>query len=252
MKSPILECIKADDISIFLKKIGLYKDAKYKRVAIKINLAKPPSVNNPKTDPILLRSVINFLHSEGYEISIIESANGYLEENIRFIGLGKELEMGMFEVVDLDNEMAEKLISKDGDIHWFPKCLKNFDIRIAIPSTSLRHGKIFSNNVKLFVGIVPRRYYQKSDQVGTWRAKIHDDLHRSIANIFVLLSEYAPFHFFINGGNTYIESQLIQTLPKYYISNNGCYLDLHLIRELGINLPDYLLRVAKSSCIEDG
>jgi uncharacterized protein (DUF362 family) len=245
MNSKIIETIALEDLVYSFEEIGLNKQVKRgQKIAIKINLAKPPSVTNPRTDPTLIRFVTKYLHDRGCQIFLIESANGYLEDNIRAIGLEKELDSGIFEGVDLDNEEAEKMTAEDGEIHWFPKCLKDFDVRIAIPSTSLREGKVFSNNVKLFVGIVPRRYYQTSDQVGTWRAKIHENLHISIANIYILLNKYAKFDFYINGGHTYIKNQTIDKLPKYYISQSACDLDLRLINELGLEIPEYLLRLS--------
>lgn len=55
-------------------------------------------------------------------------------------------------------------------------------------------GMTFSNNVKLFVGAVPRCRYLNGEG-GSPRPRVHADLHRSVANIYRSIMAYAPFHF---------------------------------------------------------
>ncbi|MFW9992849.1 MAG: hypothetical protein ACFFD4_12470 [Candidatus Odinarchaeota archaeon] len=127
-----------------------------------------------------------------------------------------------------------------GQVHFIPECLKSFDVRIAIPCTSLRKDILFSNNVKLFVGAVPRRYYQYSHAGTASRPRIHEDLYESVINIYRSIMKHSPFHFFINGGNTHFYNRDIDRLPKYYVSDCGRELDLHIINELTLEIPDYL------------
>ena len=231
------------------KKIGLNDLVKNgSRVAIKINLAKYPQINNPKTDPTLLSSTIKLVNSMGGHVTIIECANGFLEENLRLIGLGNDFDAGLFEILDLDFEDTEEIIAADGEIHFLPKCLKQFDVRIAIPVASLRENHVFSNNVKLFIGIVPRCHYQTGDHT-TWRPRIHENLSRSISNIYTLLNMYSPFHFYINGGNTFIRDRVnMERLPRYYVSDNGYELDLYLLQALDIVVPQYL-KMCQPNCM---
>jgi len=140
------------------------------KVAIKVNLAKYPKMGAPRTDPVLLRSMLKIINGLGGHITIIESAYGFLEENLRFIGLGSDFDQGLFRIIDLDFEDTVEVIAEDGEIHFLPKCLTYFDVRIAIPATSLREKRVFSNNIKLFVGIVPIRHYQTGQET-TWRLK---------------------------------------------------------------------------------
>jgi hypothetical protein len=81
-----------------------------------------------------------------------------------------------------------------------------YGIQIGLSAFSKRSGMTFSNNVKLFVGAVPRRMYQV-DAETTWRPCVHIDLHRSVANIYRAIMSYAPFDFFVNGGRATIEGQ---------------------------------------------
>lgn len=111
--------------------------------------------------------------------------------------------------------------------------------------TSKRPQMIFSNNVKLFVGAVPRRMYQIDDNHIDWRPRVHIDLHKSVSNIFRAIQEYSPFDFFINGGLVMDEIKGEFIYEETLISNDAIELDLHVLHNLFSYLvvPEYLKRL---------
>jgi hypothetical protein len=104
---------------------------------------------------------------------------------------------------------------------------------------------IFSNNVKLFVGAVPRRMYQIDNKIVDWRPRIHRDLHKSVANIFCAIQEYSPFSFFINGGIAMDENNGEFKFNEILVGNNGVELDLHVLKNYYsyLETPEYLKRL---------
>jgi uncharacterized protein (DUF362 family) len=209
------------------------------KIGVKINLPRLPKRDVPRTDLQLLRYVIDFLYGRGCRVTVLEGANGFLESNIRSIGLGEQLDAGIFDIIDLDCQEGREYIAEDGETHFLPECLGDFDLRIAVPVTRLGKNTIFSNNVKIFVGVVPRRFYQNGSQA-LGRPKIHQDLHRSIANIYSLVRKHYPFHFYINGGNCLVYNKNLSFLPKYFVSDDGARLDLHILKWLNLEMPEYL------------
>jgi hypothetical protein len=144
-------------------------------------------------------------------------------------------------VIDLDFEEVKEIII-DNEKHYIPKCLKDFGVRIAIPATSKRSAMIFSNNIKLFVGAVPRRMYQMEGNYVHSRPRIHIDLHKSVANIFSAIQQYSPFDFFINGGLAMDEIKGEFTYEETLVGNDGIELDLYVLHNLFSYLekPEYI------------
>jgi uncharacterized protein (DUF362 family) len=125
-------------------------------VLIKINLSHPPEPLHPRTDPALLAQVIKYVARHEALCALAEGAGGFLQQDIESIGFGEMVKEYHVKVIDLDGEDADCIIV-GGEEHYLPKCLKDYAVRLGIPAISKRPGMIFSNNVKLFVGAVPRR-----------------------------------------------------------------------------------------------
>lgn len=241
----ILTSKNKSDLFSCLNKIGLKeKIDSDKNVLIKINLARPAQNGHPRTDTKLLSDVIEYVYLNGGACAIAESANGYLRKNLEHSGLGDIISKYQVEVIDLDFEEVEQFIINEED-HYLPKCLKSYGIRIAIPATSKRSQMIFSNNVKLFVGAVPRSMYQINNKIVDWRPRIHIDLHKSVANIFCAIQEYSPFSFFINGGIAMDEYNGEFKYNEILVGNNGVELDLHVLKNYYsyLETPEYLKRL---------
>lgn len=211
-------------------------------VLIKVNLARPPEPGHPRTDPALLARVIRYVvHSEA-RCAIAEGAAGFLRQNIERIGLGRIIRENDVRVVDLDLQEAD-CVTVDDENHYLPRCLKDYAVRVAIPATSKRPGRTFSNNVKLFVGVVPRRMYQGGGPACP-RPRVHVDLHKSVANIYRAVMAYAPFDFFVNGGRAMIEGRGEIELPEFCVGNDALELDRFVLERLGLKPPEYMSRLA--------
>lgn len=233
---------KRDELFTQLDNVGL-KDSikKSGSVFIKVNLARPAEPGHPRTDTSLLTKAFQYIYENQGVCTIGESANGYLYNNLEQAGLGEIIKYYKVNVVDLDNEDVDKVVVNDEE-HFLPKCLKDFGVRIAIPATSKRPGMIFSNNVKLFVGIVPRRMYQLGDAVVSWRPRIHVDLHKSVANVYKAVQEYAPFKFYINGGLAMDELMGEFLFKNILVGDDAVELDLWVLREMfgHHEIPEYI------------
>jgi len=205
-------------------------------------MARPPEPGHPRTDVRLLAGIIEYFASKNVECALAEGANGFLIENLERAGLKKLVQKKQVKVVDLDLEEYDGVVV-EGEEHYLPKCLRDYGTRIGIPAFSKRSGMTFSNNVKLFVGAVPRRMYQFSEET-TWRLRVHVDLHRSVANIYRAVMTYAPFEFFINGGKAIIEGQGEFELPVL-VGDDGLELDRYLLKQFNLEEPEYITRLVE-------
>lgn len=241
----ILSSKNQDEFYSSLDKIGLRERiSSDKSVLIKINLSRPAEPEHPRTDPKLLMDVIQYIYSNSGTCAIAESANGYLRKNLEIAGLDDYINNYNVNVIDLDFEEVEH-ISITGEDHYLPKCLKNYGVRIAIPASSKRPGMVFSNNVKLFVGAVPRCMYQINNKIVDWRPRVHIDLHKSVVNIFSSIQSYSPFSFYINGGLAMAENYGEFRFEENLVGNDGIELDLYVLNNYfsSFEMPDYLKRL---------
>lgn len=241
----ILSSKSQDEFFSSLDKIGFRERiCSDKSVLIKVNLARPAKPEHPRTDTKLLSDVIHYIYSYGGTCAIAESSNGYLAKNLEHAGLSDIISYYKVDVIDLDFEEVEQ-INITGEEHYIPKCLKKYGVRIAIPATSKRPDMFFSNNVKLFVGAVPRRMYQIDNKIVDWRPRVHIDLHKSVANIYCSIQSYSPFSFFINGGLAMAENKGEFHFDEILIGNDGVELDLYVLRNYfkGFEIPNYLERL---------
>lgn len=238
----ILSSNNQDEFYSSMDKIGFKEEIVHKKsVLIKINLARPAEPNHPRTDANLLTEVIEYVYSNGGTCAIAESANGYLKYNLEQAGLSDIIRKHNIEVLDLDFEEVES-VNITGEEHYIPKCFNNYGIRVAIPATSKRPNMVFSNNVKLFVGAVPRRMYQINNQTVDWRPRVHIDLHKSVADIFSSIKWYSPFRYFINGGLAMSESCGEFRFKETFIGTDGIELDLYVLKNYfsDFEVPEYI------------
>lgn len=192
-------------------------------VLIKINLARPPQPNiHPRTDARLLERTAQFLVESGKKVTICESADGFLQQNLDAVGLGDKLKQLGVGVVDIDKEESYP-VEIAGQKVLIPKFFADYDLRISIPCASKREDMLFSNNIKNFFGATPRIGYQRGE--GRWRATLHDDLAQSIVNVFDAFEQECPFRLYINGGNAYSESKGPFEIEEIHVSEDPIRLD---------------------------
>jgi len=228
-----------------IEKIGLTHEIMNKRdILIKINLGRPYTINHSRTDMTLLRTVVNYIYENGGKCAIAEGADSFLTENLIASGFEDILKQYKIKAIDIDSEDYDEVLSY-GEQHYIPKCFQEYPVRIAIPATSKREGMIYSNNIKLFVGAVPRKMYQldaANAGKGAPRPKIHQNLHLSVANLFLAVQKYSPFQFYINGGLSFNENIGEFNFNETFVGNNALELDCHIFQTFFNNCehPDYL------------
>ncbi len=233
-----------EPLPITLDKLGMGQAFRRGRsVLIKVNLARAPEPGHPRTDPVLLTKIIRYVGQCGARCAIAEGADGFLRQNVEAIGLGQAVAECKVELLDLDLEDFD-CVRVEGEDHYLPRCLKDYAVRIGLPATSKRPGMIFSNNVKLFVGAVPRRMYQTGEPP-SWRPRLHENLHKSVAAIYRAMMAYAPFGFFVNGGPIMIEGYGERDLGEILVGDNAIELDRYVLGKFGLEPPEYLDRLCK-------
>ncbi len=217
------------------------ENIKNKSALIKINLARPPEINHPRSDTVLLKKVIEYFLEKEIHLSICESADGYLKENLKTIGLLDFFINHNVNIIEIDNTDTIEIKIKSQSI-FIPKLFKEFDYRISLPCASKRKDMLFSNNIKNFVGATPRKYYLNPDGKERWRAKLHDFLTDSVCNVFNAMELESKFHYYINGGNAYSETNGLFNLKEYYISDNAIELDEYIYNTYftDVEKPEYL------------
>jgi uncharacterized protein (DUF362 family) len=236
---------KDDPLSSLLDECGLGDALKEGGSAlIKVNLARPPEPGHPRTDPALLADLIGYVTQHGARCAIAEGADGFLQENLEHIGLGRAVAAHDVRVLDLDREPFDPVSVADGEIHYLPRCLRDYALRIGCPATSKRPGMIYSNNVKLFVGAVPRHIYQVGEPTAS-RPGVHVDLHRSVANIYRAVMDYAPFLFYLNGGRAMVEGRGEIVLDRVLAGDDALELDRYFLDRFGLEAPGYIERLSR-------
>ncbi len=245
----ILTVARDDALRTALDEIGLGAAIREGgSVLIKVNLAHPPEPRHPRSDPALLAQVIRYVAHYKAGCAIAEGADGFLQQNLESIGLGGLIQEYRLKVLDLDLEDTD-CVTVDDEKHYLPKCLKDYAVRLGIPATSKRPGMIFSNNVKLFVGAVPRRMYQ-CGEAGAPRPRVHVDLHKSVAGIYRAVMAYAPFGFFVNGGQAMFEDRGEINLCEVLIGDDALELDQFVLKQLGLEPPEYIRRFVHSTALK--
>lgn len=214
-----------------------------KEILIKINLSGVYQENHPRTDITLLKTVIDYIYQNGGRCAITEGAKGNLKKNLINSDMQETLNHFEINLIDVDSEDCEEVISC-GEYHYIPKCFKQYPVRIAIPAASKRVDMYYSNNIKLFVGAVPRKMYQLDNAVGNQvpRPRIHQNLDFSISSLYLAMEKYSPFQFYINGGLAYNENIGEFNFTETFIGNNAFELDCHIFQNFFSDCiyPDYL------------
>jgi hypothetical protein len=226
------------------EKIGLQKDVKSKNILIKINLSGTYSKNHPRTDMNLLKLLVEYIYENDGNCALAEGSNSYLFRNLVTSGFENFINYYKIKIIDVDLVDYEETLF-NGENHYIPKCFNDYNVRIAIPATSKRKDMLYSNNVKLFVGAVPRKMYQNSEidvPKGVPRHKLHLNLDFSIANLFSAIRYYSPFHYYLNGGLSYNENIGEFNLIETFIGNDAVELDCHLFQKYfsDCKFPEYL------------
>ena len=190
----------------------------HSHVLVKVNLSEPATSQKPKADPALLGRLVRAVIALTGRCAVCECAQGELGTLLHEMGFGPEMSSGRLQAIDLDLECDSALtpVRNRYGCYMIPNRLLEYDFRIAMAVASKRESCLFSNCVKLFVGIIPYRtmqLYPKSFH--GWRPKIHMDLDNQICGIYCAVTQFAPFHMFLSGGNAFLESTGAFEMPLY-------------------------------------
>ena len=197
----------------------------------------------------LLRKVIGYIYQNGGRCAITEASDGFLRDNLCASGFVDMIAQFKIRIIDVDLEDCDEIVFR-GEYHYIPKSFLEYPVRIAIPAASKRKDMLFSNNIKLFFGAVPRRMYQLDDANipnGAPRLRLHQNLHPSIVNLYHTIQSYSPFNFYINGGLSYNENSGEFMFSETFIGNDALELDCHIFRNYfsDCEYPDYLKKMEK-------
>ncbi len=232
---------------------NLAKQMQDKKVLLKPNMGYPKPA--PYTTSIeIIKTIVEVLSElKTQQIIIGEGSTSYSNalENYEATGLKAKLSEFKVKYLDLNIEDSVKVELQDDVVHYLPKILKEVDFRISIPVIKFYeddNGEFFlSNTIKNFFGLPPKEKYQKN-ATSTKRDSLHDDLHMSVAEIFLAVEKFAPFDLYICDGTKILVGEANIGEPKEWgkiiISDNALEADLKVLELHNKPLPKYL-RVLK-------
>ncbi len=220
-----------------------------KKVLLKPNMGYPKPA--PFTTSIeVLRNTVEVLSElNTQQIMIGEGSTSHSNalENYEATGLIEELKDFNVEYIDL-NKLESIEVELPGKVsHFLPKILNQVDIRISLPVIKFYEddeGKFFlSNAIKNFFGLPPKGKYQLNSESAK-RDSLHDDLHKSVIEIYQSVEKYAPFNLYICDGTKVLVGEAAKGQPKQWgkiiISDNALEADLKVLELHNKPLPKYL------------
>lgn len=220
-----------------------------KKVLLKPNMGYPKPA--PFTTSIeVLRNTVEVLSElNTQQIMIGEGSTSHSNalENYEATGLIEELKDFNVEYIDL-NKLESIEVELPGKVsHFLPKILNQVDIRISLPVIKFYEddeGQFFlSNAIKNFFGLPPKGKYQVNSESAK-RDTLHDDLHKSVIEIYQSVEKYAPFNLYICDGTKVLAGEAAKGQPKQWgkiiISDNALEADLKVLELHNKPLPKYL------------
>ncbi|MHA1245081.1 MAG: DUF362 domain-containing protein [Candidatus Heimdallarchaeota archaeon] len=225
------------------------KEVTNKRIFLKPNVGYPKPY--PYTTSLeLIKSVVKLLAKyKPKEIVIGEGSTSKSSalDNFATLGFIEELSKYQVKFIDLNACESSEVKLSEKVSHYLPVCLMDFDVRISVPVIKFyedEQKKIFmSNAIKNFFGLPPKdRYHSFNDSYK--RDKLHDNLHKSVMEIFLAVEQFAPFDLYICDGLEVLYGEASignpQEWGKLILADNALEADLKVIELLDKSLPEYL------------
>lgn len=232
------------------------KEVINKRIFLKPNAGYPKPY--PYTTSLeLIKSVVKLLTKyKPKEIVIGEGSTSKSSALANFTTLGFVDELSKYKVnfIDLNTCESSEVKLSEKVTHYLPTCLKDFDIRISIPVIKFyedEQKKIFmSNAIKNFFGLPPKTRYHSFNN-SYKRDKLHENLYKSVMEIFLAVEQFAPFDFYVCDGLEVLYGEGSMGNPqkwgKLILSDNALEADLKVIALLDKPLPEYLEMLVKET-----
>lgn len=225
------------------------KDVTNKRIFLKPNVGYPKPY--PYTTSLeLIKSVVKLLaKNKPKEIVVGEGSTSKSSalDNFATLGFIDELSKYQVKFVDLNACESSEVKLSEKVSHYLPTCLRDFDVRISVPVIKFYEDEqkktFMSNAIKNFFGLPPKdRYHSLNNSYK--RDKLHDNLHKSVMEIFLAVEQFAPFDLFVCDGLEvlYGEGSIgnPQKWGKMILADNALEADLKVIELLEKQLPEYL------------
>ncbi|NHJ32162.1 MAG: DUF362 domain-containing protein, partial [Asgard group archaeon] len=227
-----------------------------KRVLLKPNMGYPKPAPYTTSTEIIREVVEVFSELNAKQIMIGEGSTSHSNalENFEATGLTDKLMDYNIDFIDLNELESIKVELSNNISHFLPKLLKQVDIRISLPVIKFyedNDGEFFlSNAIKNFFGLPPKEKYQ-NDAESAKRDSLHQNLHKSIVEIFQSVEKYAPFDLYICDGSNVLVGEAASGLPKQWgkiiISDNALKVDLKILEILNKPHPKYIRLLEKDT-----
>jgi len=233
----------------WLEKKNLVEQIQNKKVLLKPNMGYPKPA--PFTTSIkVIRNVVEVLSElNTHQIMIGEGSTSHSNalENFEATGLIEELKDFKVNYIDLNKQESVVIELPSKVSHYLPKILNQVDIRVSLPVIKFYEddeGEFFlSNAIKNFFGLPPKGKYQVNSESAK-RDSLHDDLHKSVIEIYQSVEKYAHFDLYICDGTKILVGEAAKGQPKQWgkiiISDNALEADLKVLEIHNKPLPKYL------------
>lgn len=247
----IIEDIKElkSQLHEWMVKKNLVEQIQKKKVLLKPNMGYPkPAPFTTSTK--VIRNVVEVLSElNTHQIMIGEGSTSHSNalENFEATGLIEELKDFNVDFIDFNKLESIGVELPNKVSHFLPKVLNQVDIRISLPVIKFYEddeGQFFlSNAIKNFFGLPPKEKYQVNAESAK-RDSLHDDLHKSVIEIYQSVEKYAPFDLYICDGTKVLLGEAAKGRPKQWgkiiISDNALEADLRVLEIHNKPLPKYL------------
>jgi len=232
----------------WMVKKNLVEQIQKKKVLLKPNMGYPkPAPFTTSTK--VIRNVVEVLSElNTHQIMIGEGSTSHSNalENFEATGLIEELKDFNVDYIDLNKLESIEVKLPNKVSHYLPKILNQIDIKVSMPVIKFYEdeGQFFlSNAIKNFFGLPPKGKYQVNSESAK-RDSLHNDLHKSVIEIYQSVEKYAPFDLYICDGTKVLVGEAATGEPKQWgkiiISDNALEADLKVLGIHNKPLPKYL------------
>lgn len=233
----------------WMLKKNLVEQIQNKKVLLKPNMGYPKPAPFTTSTKIIRKIVEVLSELDAQQIMIGEGSTSHSDalENYEATGLIEELKDFNVDYIDLNKLESIEVELSSKVSHFLPKILNQVDIRISLPVIKFYEddeGQFFlSNAIKNFFGLPPKGKYQTTSKSAK-RDSLHDDLHKSVIEIYQSVEKYAPFDLYICDGTKVLLGEATKGQPKHWgkiiISDNALEADLKILELHNKPLPKYL------------
>ncbi|MHA1461608.1 MAG: DUF362 domain-containing protein [Candidatus Heimdallarchaeota archaeon] len=219
------------------------------RVFIKPNMGYPKPAPFTTSIDIIVSTIEILSNAHAEEIIIAEGSTSKSSaiDNFQITGLVEALKEYDISYIDIDTYENSEVVLNTGVKHYLPKYLQQMDLRISMPVIKFYdddEGNTFlSNAIKNFFGLPQKKLY-KMNEDSHRRDKLHKDLHKSVAEVFQAVQQFAPFDLYICDGINILKGEAehgeAMKWGKILFSDDAINVDLKVLEIMKKKQPRYL------------